>query len=80
MATIDDVMDKINDVLGEVADNKEKLAEIEVKLDEEKSVQQICWHCGGDGIKGPAGNTTTCPDCGGDGVRPFARITKKTDE
>lgn len=77
-----DVLDKLDDVLDKVEDNKEKLAELEAKLDEDRSIQAICHHCGGDGFKvtDNDGNGGDCPDCGGDGVRPFGRITKKTDE
>ena len=77
-----DVLDKLDDVLNKVNDNKEKLGELEVKMDEDKSVQLICPHCGGDGFKiaDVDGNGGDCPDCGGDGVRPFGRISKKTDE
>lgn len=80
MATNEDVLDKLDDVLDKINDNKEKLAELEVKMDEDKSVQRLCWHCGGDGEKVIGSGTGTCPDCGGDGVVPFGRITKKTEE
>lgn len=77
-----DVLDKLGDVLDKIEDNKGKLAELEDMLNEDKSVQIICPHCGGDGYKivAPNGGVGNCPDCGGDGVRPFGRITKKIDE
>lgn len=80
--SMQDVLDKLDDVLDKIEDNKEKLAELETKLNEDKSIQIICPHCGGDGYKviAPDGGVGKCPDCGGDGVRPFGRITKKADE
>ena len=58
----------------------DKLLELEAKIDAPKSVQQICHHCGGDGIKIIGEGTGTCPDCGGDGVKPFGRITLREEE
>lgn len=80
MADIDDVMDKLDDVLDKVADNKEKIDEVLADLAEPKSVQSICWHCGGDGTKNTSGAPVSCPDCGGDGVVPGARITLTSEE
>jgi len=71
MATIKDVIEKLEDVM-------EKLGELEAKMNEAKSVQRICHHCGGDGLKGD--ESVSCPDCGGDGSVPFGRITKTEDE
>ena len=69
------------------AETYSRLTAIETKIDEiktdvnaTKSVQRICHHCGGDGIKGPAGAATTCPDCGGDGVVIASRITLTESE
>jgi len=64
-----------------------RLTVIETKIDEiktdaniAKSVQRICFHCGGDGVKGAPGSTISCPDCGGDGVVMLGRITKTSEE
>ncbi len=80
MADIDDVMDKLEDVLGKIADNKEKIDEVRADVNVAKSVQTLCAHCGGDGIKAIGAGTGTCPDCGGDGYRPFGRITLTVEE
>ena len=53
-----------------------KFGEIETKIDAPKSVQRLCPHCGGDGIKGEG----VCPECSGDGVRVMGRITLTEDE
>ena len=54
---------------------------LKTKMDAPKSVQHICAHCGGDGIKGnPDDGEGSCPDCGGNGVIPFGRITLTTEE
>ena len=59
----------------------DKLLELEAKIDEPKSVQRICYHCGGDGMKVGSGvEPFTCPDCGGDGVVIFGRITTTSEE
>jgi len=74
MGGIDDVMDKLADVL-------EKLVEVEAKIDAPKSVQSICHHCGGDGLKTVGGGENiSCPDCGGTGVLMMARVTLREDE
>ena len=81
MSGINDVMDKLEDVLDKIADNKEKLSEIEAKIDVAKSVQRICYHCGGDGLKAVVGGEPiSCPDCGGDGYKAYGRITLTTEE
>ena len=73
MAEIADVMDKLADVL-------EKVNEVKTLLETPKSIQSLCHHCGGDGMKGIEGGEITCPDCGGDGVVIFGRITNTSDE
>lgn len=76
MAGIQDVLDKLNDVLEKIADNRDKIAEVKVAVEAKKNVQQICWHCGGDGQKLQIGGSfISCPDCNGSGVKPFGRIT-----
>lgn len=77
MAEIQDVMNKLEDVL-------EKLDVLEDKMGEDKSIQKICTHCKGDGLKA-SGNKTEgepypCPDCNSDGVRPWGRITARDEE
>ena len=73
MATNDDILDKLDDVM-------DKIDDLEALLQQAKSIQQICWHCGGDGNKVMGEETGSCPDCGGTGVRPFARVTNLEDE
>ena len=73
MATIDDVMDKIDDVM-------DKIDDIQAELAEPKSMQRICMHCVGTGMKQTTGAPISCPDCGGNGVVARGRITKLTEE
>lgn len=81
MAINEDVLDKLNDVLEKIADNKEKIAEVKADVNAERSIQNICTHCGGDGLKYERGKEDiVCPDCGGDGVLAFGRITLRTEE
>jgi len=69
MAGMKDILDKLDNVL-------EKIAEVKVAVESKRSVQHICWHCGGDGQKLQVdGSFVECPDCGGTGVKPFGRIT-----
>ena len=82
MAGIQDVMVKLDDVLDKIADNKEKIDEVRSDLNVDRSVQRICMHCGGDGLKtdssGP--DALPCPDCGGNGVIPYGRVTLTSEE
>lgn len=71
--TNQDLFDKLEDVLDKLADNKELLQQA-------KSVQTLCNHCGGDGMKDDNGGTITCPDCGGNGLVPSGRITLTSEE
>jgi len=69
------------EILGAIAALVVKVDTLQASMDEDKSIQQICWHCGGDGNKAiGVGEVGTCPDCDGTGVNPFARITKRTEE
>ena len=80
MAEIQDVLDKLEDVLEKIADNKEKIDEVRADVNAPKSVQRVCHHCGGDGIKGAPGSEAPCPDCGGDGIVIMGRITLTAEE
>ena len=73
-------MADINDVMEKLVELETKIGELEAKMDEPKSIQTICNHCGGDGVKATGNGDISCPDCGGDGAVPFGRITKTEDE
>ena len=73
MATIDDVMDKLDDL-------EEKIEGVRADVNISRSVQKYCAHCGGDGNKVMGGGAGTCADCGGDGYTAFGRITLTTEE
>ncbi len=80
MADIDDVMNKLNDVLDKIADNKEKIDGVRADVSASRTVQEFCHHCGGDGNKMIGQELGSCPNCGGDGYTRFGRITLTTEE
>lgn len=73
MATIADVLNKLDDVLEKIEDNKEKLGELEANMNADKILSAICPHCQGDGIK----ENIPCPDCGNAGIRPYGKLVKE---
>lgn len=75
-----DIIDKIDDVMDKVDGLEAKIEEVQAELAEPKSVQKICMHCVGTGMKATIGAPISCPDCGGNGVVPRNRMTKLTEE
>ena len=66
MADIQDVMDKLDDVLDKVADNKEKIDEVLAK----DEIWKICGTCKGTGEEGVHRDpevVAPCPVCNGKG-------------
>jgi len=63
MADIDDVMEKLNDVLDKIEDNKEDLTELKARFTDGTPVVHMCGQCSGTGIH----DGTPCFNCDGDG-------------
>ena len=68
-----DVLDKIEELIGQVEEVDGKLDEVL----EPKILKKICHHCKGTGIKpgwsDPGSGSSSCPDCSGAGYRSFGK-------
>jgi len=73
MATIVDVLNKLDDVLGKIEDNKEKLDELKTNMNADRILNATCPHCQGDGVK----QGIPCPDCNGTGIRSYGKLVKE---
>ncbi len=66
-----DVLDKLDDVLDELSDSKEKLAKIELTVEnhlrKKLQVAKLCPQCNGSGVV----EEDACPTCSGERVVDF---------